>query len=62
MPDLAGYDVAGTTRYLDRDFVHALLDPEYSKKVIGEPIDTGLSLPHVEQNAPAHERKRPGFG
>lgn len=43
--DLAGYNVAGTVRYLDRDFFKALLDPEYATEILGEPIDTGMA-PH----------------
>jgi hypothetical protein len=31
------------TRFLDRDFVRAIYDPEYAKHIIGAPIDTGLS-------------------
>lgn len=43
IPDLAGYSVDGTTRYLDKDFFHALIDPEVAKQNgVGE-IDTGLS-------------------
>jgi hypothetical protein len=40
---LAGYNVEGTTRFADRDFVHALRDPGYAEHLIGAPIDTGLS-------------------
>lgn len=40
---LCGYNIWGTTRYADRDFVHALYDPEYAKQILGEPIDTGMS-------------------
>jgi hypothetical protein len=61
MPDLAGYDVAGTTRYLDRDFLHALLDPEYAKQIIGEPIDTGLS-PEDTLDAIVGLKPEPGPG
>jgi hypothetical protein len=39
----AGYNTAGTTRYADRNFVHALFDPEYATHILGAPIDTGLS-------------------
>lgn len=39
----AGYDVPGTTRFADKDFVHALYDPAYAEKIVGQPIDTGLS-------------------
>lgn len=43
IPDLAGYNVAGTIVYLDRDFLHALLDPDYARQILGEEINTGLS-------------------
>lgn len=43
MPDLAGYNVAGTVRYIDKDIFRALLDPDYATEILGEPIDTGLS-------------------
>lgn len=43
IPDLAGYNVAGTVRFLDRDFFHAVHDPGYAVHILGEPIDTGLS-------------------
>lgn len=43
VPDLAGYNVAGTVRYLDRDFFKALLDDDYATEILGEPIDTGMS-------------------
>lgn len=43
IPYTAGYNVAGTTRYADRDFVRALYDPKYAEQIIGQPIDTGLS-------------------
>lgn len=42
VPDVAGYNVAGTTRYLDRDVFQALLDPDHAKAV-GVAIDTGLT-------------------
>jgi hypothetical protein len=41
--DVAGYNVAGTIRYADRDFVGALFDPDYAVSIIGDPIDTGPS-------------------
>jgi hypothetical protein len=41
--DLAGYNVDGTIRYLDKDFFHALFDPEVAKKLGIGAIDTGLS-------------------
>ena len=43
LPDLAGYNVAGTVRYIDRDAFRALTDPEYAKHILGEEIDTGLT-------------------
>jgi hypothetical protein len=43
IPDLAGYNVAGTVRYLDRDAYRALMDPEYAVHILGEAIDTGLT-------------------
>lgn len=41
--DLAGYNVAGTVRYLDKDFFRALLDPAYAEEIFGVPVDTGMS-------------------
>lgn len=43
MAYLAGYNVGGTVRFLDRDFLHALLDPAYAEHLGIGPIDTGLS-------------------
>jgi len=43
IPDLAGYNVFGTVRFLDRDFFRALLDPEYAEHIGLGKIDTGLS-------------------
>jgi hypothetical protein len=43
IPILAGYDVGGTTRYADRDFLHCLHDPAYAEHLLGAAIDTGLS-------------------
>jgi clan AA aspartic protease (TIGR02281 family) len=40
---LAGYNVQGTTRYVDRDFVRALYEPAYAEQLLGAAIDTGLS-------------------
>ena len=40
---LCGYNVQGTTRYADRDFVHGLYDPAYAEHLVGAAIDTGLS-------------------
>lgn len=43
MVDLGGYNVDGTTRYIDKDIFRALLDPDYAKEIgVGE-IDTGLT-------------------
>lgn len=54
VPDLAGYNVAGTTRYLDKDVLKALLDPEYAKQ-IGLEIDTGLSVDDTVECLLTHE-------
>lgn len=43
IPDLAGYNVAGAVRYLDQDVFRALFDPDYATKILGAPIDTGLT-------------------
>ncbi len=43
IPDTAGYDVQGTTRFGDRDFVRALYDSKHAEQIIGQPIDTGLT-------------------
>jgi hypothetical protein len=43
IPDLAGYNVAGTERYLDQDFFKALFDPAYARQIGMGEIDTGLS-------------------
>lgn len=43
IPDLAGYNVAGTVRYLDKDFFRALLDPAYADELGIGKIDTGMS-------------------
>ncbi len=55
--DLAGYNVAGTVRYLDRDFFRALLDPDYATEILGEPIDTGMKpvVPEVPDTNETHE-------
>lgn len=55
IPYLAGYDVDATTRFLDRDFVHALSDPAYAKQIIGAPIDTGLSPQQTSECILRHE-------
>lgn len=55
IPYLAGYNVGGTTRYLDRDFLHALLDPRFAEHVgIGQ-IDTGLSAEDTVECLLEHE-------
>lgn len=41
--DLAGYNVPGTIRYIDRDAFHAITDPAYAEHIGVGPIDTGLS-------------------
>jgi len=38
-----GYNIFGTIRYADRDFVRALYDVDYACRILGAPIDTGLS-------------------
>ncbi len=43
IPDLAGYNVPGTVRFVDRDAYHAIMDPGYAEHIGVEPIDTGLS-------------------
>lgn len=40
---LAGYNTDGTVRYIDRDVLHALLDPKYAEHLGIGAIDTGLS-------------------
>jgi hypothetical protein len=40
---LCGYNVWGTTRFVDRDALHALYDRAYAEQIVGESIDTGLS-------------------
>jgi hypothetical protein len=40
---LCGYNVQGTTRFADRDFVHCLYDPAHAEQILGAAIDTGLS-------------------
>lgn len=55
VPDLAGYNVAGTVRYIDRDAFHALIDPEYAKHILGEEIDTGLTAEQTIQALVDHE-------
>ena len=42
--DLAGYNVAGTHRYIDRDAMRAILDPAYAQQILGEPVDTPRSF------------------
>jgi hypothetical protein len=53
--DLAGYNVPGTTRYLDRDFFHALTDPAYAPHLGIGPIDTGLSPADTVECLMRHE-------
>ena len=36
IPDLAGYNVAGTHRFIDRDAMRAILDPAYAQQILGE--------------------------
>jgi hypothetical protein len=45
VPYACGYNVAGTTRFVDRDLAKALFDPAYAEQLLGAAIDTGLS-PH----------------
>src|SRR5438132_14224352 len=56
MADLAGYNTTGTARFLDRDFVRALLDPAHAEEVGVGPIDTGLSPDDSIACLPGHER------
>lgn len=51
----AGYNVAGTTRFADRDFVHALYEPKYAEHIVGQPIDTGLSPDDTLECVLTHE-------
>lgn len=53
--DLAGYNVLGTVRYLDRDVFKALTDPEYATKLGIGPIDTGLSAEDTIECLMMHE-------
>jgi hypothetical protein len=39
----AGYNVQGTTRYVDRDLARALYEPDYAERLLGTVIDAGLS-------------------
>jgi hypothetical protein len=39
----AGYNVQGTTRYVDRDFARALYEPAFAEQLLGKAINTGLS-------------------
>jgi hypothetical protein len=55
VPDLAGYSVDGTTRFLDRDFFHALLDPAYAEHLGIGRIDTGLSPDDTIECVLTHE-------
>jgi hypothetical protein len=38
-----GYNVQGTTRYVDRDLMRCLYDAAYAEKLVGRPINTGMS-------------------
>ena len=64
IPDLAGYNVAGTERYIDRDAMRAILDPAYAQQILGEPVQTGLSPKDTIDAILLHEavrrRKAPG--
>jgi hypothetical protein len=53
--DLAGYNVSGTVRYLDRDFFRALTDPAYAVEILGASIDTGLTVDQTAQCVVEHE-------
>ena len=55
IPYLCGYNVAGTTRYADRDFVHALYDAAYGEHLLGTAIDTGLSPDQTLECCLLHE-------
>jgi hypothetical protein len=55
IPDLAGYNVPGTVRYIDRDAFHAILDEEYAVHILGEKIDTGLTPDETIQCIAEHE-------
>ncbi len=52
---LCGYNIWGTTRFADRDFVHALYDPAYAEKIVGAAINTGLSPDDTLECLLAHE-------
>lgn len=53
--DLAGYNVDGTVRFLDRDAFRALLDHDYAVHILGEVIDTGLTPDQTIQCLIEHE-------
>lgn len=55
IPDLAGYNVPGTVRYLDRDAYRAFIEPEYAIHILGKPIDTGLTPQQTIQCIVEHE-------
>lgn len=55
VPYLAGYNVAGTKRFIDVDVLKALLEPEYAKEVIGAELDTGLSPEDTVECLALHE-------
>ena len=39
----SGYNVQGTTRYIDRDLARAIYQPAYAEQIVGKAINTGLS-------------------
>jgi hypothetical protein len=53
--DLAGYNVFGTVRFIDRDFFRALFDPAYAEQIGIGPVDTGLSPEHTVECLLTHE-------
>jgi hypothetical protein len=54
-PYLCGYNVAGNTRFADREFARALHDPAFAEQLLGEAIDTGLSPQDTLQCLLTHE-------
>jgi hypothetical protein len=59
IPDLAGYNIDGTLRYLDRDAFHALVDPAYAEHLGVGPIDTGMSPDGPGSTRPGATPRRP---
>jgi hypothetical protein len=55
MPYLAGYNTDGTTRYIDRDALRAILDPAFAEQIKVGPIDTGLSPQDTVECLMEHE-------